>query len=314
MTLIIAGFNKGGLDQGSLYFATDSVITTPYCGLDIILIKGFKKVVEIPIRIMRPTFINGFFHSYGGYLLESKCVVAFAGNTLVSQHLMNSITNHLSKLYPSYSNNKYQLVMNCEAGLHSKPNSHYDVDGEYGTPMFTDEQMHFLGSAEYYSEVVEHSINAVLQKVKTYTDMKTDFGPYKAEFILGVYCHQKLEHQLYMFEIVKDNSLDVVVKKHKIDESDIALIGDKSFKEDALEAISKCPDNDEFMRRLFNIDNDSSSEEKIESNALRADALAFDFLNSTIDTENSTGNIKIGRPSVLFNFDRGFLERRAFVG
>ncbi len=204
--------------------------------------------------------------------------------------------------------------MNCEAGLHSKPNSHYDVDGEYGTPMFTNEQMHSLGSSEYYSKVVEHSINAVLQKVKTYTDMQTDFGPYKAEFILGVYCHQKLEHQLYMFEIVKDDSLGVVVKKHKIDEGGIALIGDRRFKEGALEAISKCPDNDKFMRRLFDIDDGYSSEEKIESDALRADKLVFDFLNNTIDTENSIGNIKIGKPSALFNFDRGFLERTDFIG
>lgn len=156
MTLVIAGFSYDSFDQESIYFATDSVLTTPYMGLRRILLKGFKKVIEVPIRVKLPIFQGNSFYRYYGDHSETKCTIAFAGSTLVAQHLINSITNHLSELYPTYKQGCYRLAMSCEKSLHICGN--YDVEGICGDPMFTEEHLSSLLDPQYISEVVEHSI------------------------------------------------------------------------------------------------------------------------------------------------------------
>jgi len=287
MTLVIAGFSYDSFDQESIYFATDSVLTTPYMGLHRVLLKGFKKVIEVPIRVKLPIFQGISFYRYYGDHSETKCTIAFAGSTLVAQHLINSITNHLSELYPTYKQGSYRLAMSCENSLHLRGD--YDVEGLYSNCMFTEEHLYSVLNAQYISEVVEHSINAVLAKVRTYSDMSIDFGPYRAEFILGVYCPQNRKHYLYTYEIVPDNNSGAIVKKNVVNHSDIAIIGAKQFKSNALLNISG-------KNGLF-----------------KANNKVFKFLNETIDSENSTGNITIGKPSSLFSFERGFLNRTNFV-
>lgn len=287
MTIIIAGFSYDSFHQESIYFATDSVLTTPYMGLSRLLLKGFKKVVEIPVRIKLPLFQGNSFYRYYGDTFETKCTIAFAGSTLVAQHLMNSITNHLAELYPTHKHSRYRLAMSCEKNLHLCGD--YDVEGLYGDCMFTQEHLHSLLNAQYISEVVEHSINAVLSIVKTYSDMSVDFGPYKAEFILGVYCPQDKQHYLYTYEIIPDNNLGATVLKNSINKNEIAIIGAKNFKDEALVNINgKNP--------LF-----------------KADEKMFKFLNKIIDSENSIGNITIGKPSALFNFKRGYLNKTCYI-
>ena len=287
MTLVIAGFSYDSFDQESIYFATDSVITTPHMGLSRVLLKGFKKVIEVPIRIKLPLFQRNSFYRYYGNHSETICTIAFAGSTLVAQHLINSITNHLSELYPTYTQGCYRLAMGCEKSLHLCGD--YDVEGISGDPMFTKEHLNSLLNPQYISEVVEHSISAVLAMVKTYSDISVNFGPYQAEFILGIYCPQDRQYCLYTYEIVEDNESGAIVMKNQIDKKSIAVIGAKKFESEALSIISE------------------------ENSLFKADEKIFKFLNDTIDSENSQGNITIGKPTALFNFRQGSLNKTCYV-
>lgn len=106
MTLVIAGrnlkkgvFSKKVSDfEEGLFAVADTNITSD----NTVLVSGFKKVYEIPVRLKKPNFCDEWFNGYSGYILEKNCFIAFAGSSLVAQHLMNSIRNHLGDIYPTY--------------------------------------------------------------------------------------------------------------------------------------------------------------------------------------------------------------------
>jgi hypothetical protein len=155
MTLVIAGYNRGNLEEG-IYFAADSHITQS----NQILVKGFKKVIELPIRVKGLNFCGNWFNGYLGNMYESSSAIAFAGSSLVAQHLINSMKNHLSELYPTYSDGCYQVVMSCEQKKHLRNNDNYSSE------MFLDSDLDKILTGEYLSLVVCHSIEAVLNKAK----------------------------------------------------------------------------------------------------------------------------------------------------
>ena len=177
--------------------------------------------------------------------------------------------------------------MSCEKSLHLRGS--YDVEGISSDPMFTEEHLNSLLNPQYISEVVAHSISAVLAMVKTYSDISVNFGPYQAEFILGIYCPQDRQYYLYTYEIVEDNESGAIVMKNQIDKESIAVIGAKKFESEALSTISE------------------------ENSLFKADEKIFKFLNDTIDSENSQGNITIGKPTALFNFKQGSLNKTCYV-
>lgn len=221
MTLVIAGYSYDGFMQESIYFATDSNITNG----NVVLVKGFKKVIDIPIKMQGLKFSGEWFNDYYQKSnIDAICAIAFAGSTLVAQHMINSIKNHLSELYPSYKNGKYFLAMSCERNIQLR-------NGDYDESMFSDRHLSSLINAKYISQVVEHSINAVLDKARKHTSMKNYFGAYEAEFILGINCPQDRKNYIYKYEIVRDPILEAVVKKTSIKRNAIAMIGSGKFKQ-----------------------------------------------------------------------------------
>lgn len=275
MTLVIAGYSRGELEQG-VYFAADSHITQN----NNILVKGFKKVIELPVRVKGLSFCDDWFNGYVGNRYESSCAIAFAGSSLVAQHLINSMKNHLSELYPTYFNGRYQIVMSCEHTKQLKKNDIYSDD------MFLDRDLDGILTGEYLSQVVCHSIEAVLKEARIHGSMGRLFVAYQAEFIFGVQCAQTREHQLYQYEIVPDEELGAKVEYCRIEHDGLAVIGEKRrFRDSALEILKK---------RLP---------------AEKASDVIFYFLNKSIDDENSIGNYGIGRPSVLYNLDGRLLKK-----
>ncbi|MCO6062597.1 hypothetical protein NG726_38870, partial [Pseudomonas sp. MOB-449] len=81
-----------------VFFVSDSNITQK----GHVLVSGFKKVIETPVRVAGLNFLDEWFNGYHGYNYEGNCAIAFAGSTLVAQHIMNSIRNHLSDLKPTH--------------------------------------------------------------------------------------------------------------------------------------------------------------------------------------------------------------------
>lgn len=275
MTLVIAGYNRGVFEEG-IYFAADSHITQN----NHILVKGFKKIIELPIRVKGLNFCGNWFNGYLGNRYESACAVAFAGSSLVAQHLINSMKNHLSELYPTYLDGRYQIVMSCERRKHLRNSDSYSED------MFLGRDLDNILTGKYLSKVVCHSIEAVLNEARKHGSMSRLFVAYQAEFIFGVQCPQTREHQLYQYKIVPDEELGATVEFQKIAQDSLAVIGGKiKFRESALEALKGCPPSDKQSYTMFS------------------------FLNQTIDSENSIGNNSIGKPSGLFNLEGRTLKK-----
>jgi hypothetical protein len=275
MTLVIAGYSRGGF-EGGVYFAADSHISQNNC----VLVKGFKKVIELPIKVKGLNFCGDWFNGYLGNRYESSCAIAFAGSSLVAQHLINSMKNHLSELYPTHLDGRYQIVMSCERGKHLRNSDNYSED------MFLDRDLDNILTGKYLSEVVCHSIDAVLNEARKHGSMKGTFVAYQAEFIFGVQCPQTREHQLYQYEIVPDEEQGAKVQFQEIAKDSLAVIGEKiKFRELALEALKNCLPNDKPSYTMFS------------------------FLNQSIENENSIGNNGIGKPSVLFNLEGVLLKK-----
>jgi len=273
MTLIIAGYNSKQSNDG-LFFATDSHITQN----NRVLIKGFKKVIEVPIKIKGMNFNGEWFNGYYGYRFESVCCIAFAGSSLVAQHLINAIKNHLTELHPTYYNGKYTIAMSCEKDK-LLPQRYYDKS------MFLDKHLNQILDAKIISDVVFHCISETIRQARANGSMRDLFSAYQAEFILGFQCPQEKQHHLYTYEIIPDPITEATVSVKKIDRDDIAVIGEKKFKSSALLA-------------LEGRDNNTQPSEAI-----------FDYLNTVILNESSIGNNGIGKPTGLFKLEGSTLSR-----
>jgi hypothetical protein len=277
MTLVIAGHSSGGFEEG-IYFASDSHITQN----NRILVKGFKKIIEVPIRVKGLNFCGEWFNSYVGNRYQGACTIAFAGSSLVAQHLINSMKNHLGELYPTFYDGSYQIVMSCEQNRHLK-------QADYDDSMFLDRQLDPLLTAELVSNVVCHSIEAVLKHARQFVNMSQLFSAYQAEFILGVQCPQTRKYHIYQYEIVPDQELGAKVDKVEIMQNDLAVIGAKKFKSGALTELAGCTGDEKPSQRIFS------------------------FLDSVVESETSIGNNGIGKPIGLYNLQDATLSRIGFV-
>lgn len=277
MTLIIAGYGTDLL-EGDIYFATDSHITHG----DTILLKGFKKVINIPIILKGANFFHEEFIDYSGEEYRSSCVIAFAGSSLAAQHMINSMTNHLSSLCPIFIDGNYDVAMPCEPGKHLKRYSFYSDD------MFLKRNLDDLISADYISKVVLHSIESVIKSAINLGSISTAFDLYKAEFILGVQCRQTRQHYLYKYSILKEGESATVICD-VVPKGELAVIG---------------MDVDHYTA--------GAKKELNKKNNQRDSFTIFSYLNKSIEDKNSIGIFRIGKPSELFYFSGNKLERVKF--
>ncbi|ERT17037.1 hypothetical protein [Pseudomonas aeruginosa] len=285
MTLIVAGHTLEQLDFEGIksthahgtFFASDSSITQDGA----VLVNGYKKVYEIPIRVNGVNLLGNWFNGYHGFIYEDGCAIAFAGSTLVSQHIMNSIRNHLGELKPTYRDDKYQLAMLCEK--HKFIGQHCDGDmfkrSDYGP--------NYLLSAAFIAGVVQHSIQAVLDRASEHKSMKKNFTAYQAEFILSVRCPLTSKYHIYQYEIVpgpdngdasKADSTPAVATMVEIPEGKVAVIG---------------------MRKFFGDDASKAFAAAIEAGQ-RTDTAMHEFVTTAIRDQNAIGAFGIGLPAFLY--------------
>lgn len=312
MTLVIAGYCKNDeFFERGLYFAADSHITQG----DQVVVKGFKKVIELQIRVKNPLFLGQWFNKYYGNIYESSCVVAFAGHTLVAQHFINSISNHLSELYFTHTDGSYQVVMSCQRSKHLKSNEHCPED------MFLPRDFDNVLTGEYLSKVVAHAIDAALDDARSFDAIKNLFSAYKAEFIFGVKCPTTNQHQIYQYGIIPDDKRGAKVNYHLVKVGELALIGDKSFETSALIALQHSAKAVSASKTLYNLFNQAQDNESLKRDihtdeprkAVSESKIIYNFLNQTIDNENLKGNMHIGKPSVLYNLDGNVFKRIGFT-
>lgn len=274
MTLVIAGHHLeqgvfgdiGGYENG-LFAVADSNITSS----GTVLVSGFKKVVEITIRIKGLNFLDERFNGYWGVRYETACFIAFAGSTLVAQQILNSIKNHLIELYPTHNGEDYHLAMCCEKHKHLK-------DICYPDHMFTEQHLNCLLTGELISNVVSHSIEAVLEQAKRHDGMKKRFSAFQAEFILGLQCPVSGQYQLYEYLMLPDSERQVRVEKIPIPKGKVAVIG---------------------MRDLFSNGAQTTFDESV-SAAKCTSTEMHKFLAKAIDSQNEIGIYEIGKPCGLY--------------
>ncbi|EGQ7759848.1 hypothetical protein ACOIXN_004381 [Vibrio vulnificus] len=289
MTLIIAGHTlercfpgeASNFDTG-LFVSADSNITQN----NVVLVHGFRKVYEVPVRVKALNFCGEWFNGYLGTSHEYKSFVAFAGSSLVAQHIMNSIENHLGELYPTIVNGEYTLAMTCEKHKHL-PQANYSQD------MFLDSDIESLVTAEYLSMLVKHSIEAVIAYANGKGQMARLFSAYQAEFIFGIRCPNTREHCLYQYEIVEEVEgmyTKAIVKVEAIQKGSVAVIGMKDeFKIGAQRAFDTAVENGD-----------------------KTSLIIHEYLNQSI-RENSANNNSIGFPSGLFYLNGHSFERVALT-
>lgn len=294
MTLIVAGHTLEQLDFEGIksvhgrgtFFASDSSITQK----GEVLVNGYKKVYEIPIRVNGVNLLGNWFNGYHGFIYEDGCAIAFAGSTLVSQHIMNSIRNHLGELKPTYRDDKYQLAMPCER--HKFIGQHCDGDmfkrSDYGP--------NYLLSAAFIAGVVQHSIQAVLDRASEHKGMKKNFTAYQAEFVLSVRCPLTSKYHIYQYDIVPGpddgdgsnaDSIPAVAQMAEIPEGKVAVIGMREFFEKEA--------NDAFAAAM-----DAGQ---------RTDAAMLEFVTNAILDQNAIGAFGIGLPAFLYEHQGMRLEQ-----
>lgn len=238
------------------------------------MVEGFKKVVSVPVRVSGMNFLDTTFHSYQGYRYEGACAMAFAGSTLVSQHMLNAIGNHLGDLKPTWFEGRYQLAMACEKDKLIKQGGYYEDD------MFAED---FCGrdgllTADYIAGVAKHAIETVLDHSRRHAGVKDYRYAVSAEFILGLKCPADGQDYLYRYEIVEETRDWYVVNMVKVGDDEIAVIGLKAeHSGDALICYrSAIQAGDETGRAML------------------------DYVASAVRKANQIGDLKIGLPAFLY--------------
>lgn len=235
MTLIVAGkiledFSLGDIKSApmcdGLFFVADSAITSPSGQ---IVVEGFKKVLRIPVRVMGMNFLDTTFNGYHGYRYDGACTIAFAGSTLVAQHILNAIGNHLGELKPTWFDGQYMLAMPCETEKLLNTNDYYDED------MFSDDYVGRDGllTAGFIAGVVKHTIQTVLDQSKRHAGVKDYRYAMSCEFILGVRCPSDGEDYLYMYEFIENQNKEYEVAMLAIPDGEVAVIGKRDLHAEA---------------------------------------------------------------------------------
>lgn len=289
MTLVVAGYNfeenpwrkidnikeSTGVRAEGLFAVADSIITSLSSNGHSPLLSGFKKIKEIPVKLWQPYFVGENFKSYNSVFLDFECFVAFAGNTLTAQHVIDLISNHLATLRIDLQDRsfredgEYVVKKKCDPN-NLILNGHSSV---YGDDMFVPEN-HYYGilTAEYIAEVVEHSINKALSSAQKYKLDEKSLREMYSEFILGVNCPSSGSDLLVKYKMNRrknyDGIFEVFVESEKVKEGEVAVIGmsarfnelaQKTAKETINKGLSLKKEMTSFVRNAIDEVNDEGS-------------------------------------------------------
>lgn len=268
MTLIVAGYRQTNLLWGDetdfvpdrrhgIFIIADSLISTSTTVGRQPLLSEFRKIIEVPIQLWEPHFVGENFSGYLKVFATYKCLIAFAGSTLVAQHVVNNIGGHLAKLRIDHTDEaefKCVLRKSCDENNLMKAgfSSIYDDD-----IFVAEKDYRNLLSAEFVADVVEHSINKAFESKMKHVIDKQALDAMKTEIILALTCPTKGKDFLYKFHFktreLPEGGVIAYCEKELISEDSIAVIGMVcAYGDDALntarKAIQDGPDFQMAMR------------------------------------------------------------------
>ena len=281
------------MESNGLFVASDSVITSATSHGDVAILGGFRKIYPVQIKVWEPDFIESTFNGYRNIYYESECFVAFAGNTLTAQHVLNFISTHLRQIHISVERSRdsekyweYKIIRHCQKNILEENR----WSTTWGEDMFTPDDCRGIVTAVALADIIEYSINEALSSAQKYKLDEMAFKSMYTEFVAGIYCPISRSHKLYTFRFnfkMNNGVRDVYAEKYDVPEDEVVVLGMRN----------------EFEERANKIFKDS-----IHSGATPAREL-FRFLNDAISEVRKSGSYQIDRPSVLRTFSEGRLDQ-----
>lgn len=308
MTLVIAGYDY----EKSLQYTWDGNITSAQdktemeiCGLFVVadsaitshkggrtLLNGFKKVYCVKANLWKPYFMpDGSFKDYLEIHEQREAFVAFAGNTLTAQHIINSITAHLENLRISFDRHGdgsiyYNAIRHCQRNpLITNEISYWDDD------TFLSRDFDGLLTGELISKTTEYSINEALLSAGRYKLSIEEFEAMRTELVLGVWCPYRKRYELHLYRMLQkpgnDGVLIAYTEGKLLEPNKVAVLG---------------------MRTQFEAPAHVEFENSIRGNLSPSTALN-QFLNRSIDKVQESGSKEIDRPTTFRRLSRNGIER-----
>jgi len=295
MTIVIAGHHfrdnlEGGLEPDGLFVASDSAISIPTDTGRQLLLSQFRKVYPVPIAVFKPSFMDGYFSGYHQPFFRSRCFVAIAGGTLTAQHVLNSITDHLSQMrvvhhYDRAGNPAYEVVMHCDTNRLVE----FGNATRWPDTLYLEHHLYKLVSAEVIERAIEHSIRTALQSAKKYKLDGRSFNSLRTEYAIGLHCPRCDSHKLHSFRVDfapdRNGMIQIDLTIAAIQPGEVAVIG-----------------MGELSSRA-----QSGFDEALKSSREVAECI-FEQLNKIIDEQIATGHSSVDYPSYLHIFKTGSLR------
>jgi hypothetical protein len=279
-------------DKG-IFAIADSAITS-YQGKKTLL-TGFRKIYDLEAKVWEPYFTpDGYFRDYLHVSTKCPFIIGFAGNTLVAQHILNSITGHMEHLKVSYLDRevlfgkiKYILNLPCEKNLLITPSIPTSLDHD----TFLKSDYENLLTGEFISNAIEHSINHAIFSAREHRLDQEEFNQMFTDIFCGVFCPIKKEHQIYIYRMkskFEEGVLIAYTEKELLNKDDIAVLG---------------------MKKQFEVQAKGVHLNAIQQNKSPSKELEF-FMGHCIGTVLSGGSFEINRPIVHMTLDRGRITKR----
>ena len=272
-----------------LFFAADSAITDIENNKAIL--GGFRKIYYVKAKAWKPYFQDRFFQGYFQTESETDFALAFAGNTLTAQHVLNFIIEHVGNLKISlvgmgYNQpGTYTILQRCEPN----PLEHNSTD-QWDYDMFLRDHMQGLLTAEVIAATIEHSINAALKSARRYKLDQSEINRMRTDFVAGIKCPASGEYKLYEYRFqfaIRDGRAEVFTKKEEVPPGGLVVLG---------------------MRDRFESSARRAFVESISTKKNNAETM-FVFLNKAIDEVSADASFEIDRPSVMHILDRKGLHK-----
>lgn len=314
MTLVIVGHEKKkdgwasawGNDSApmkvrndGLFAVSDSVITVNGTNGETPLLSGLRKIHSVAIKFWKPYFVGGYFRDYLEVASTSECFVAFAGSTLTATHALDIISEHLGKLHISYKRKPgrfepgtYVVQRHCEYNdiRDTQEVIRWDED------MFMPPDLATLFTADYVSEVIEHSINVALKSAKRYRLTRQALALMKTDFAAGLHCPVTETYRLFEYRMKErqnaEGVIEVFTEREEVPDGRVAVLG---------------------MRDAFELRAQEAYDSAVREGTSTGAEL-FRFLNAAIDEVAQQKSFAIDRPSVHKKLERGSVKKVSFKG
>lgn len=310
MTLIIAGYEYSKsldyslfLDEPTeshtpkmeidgLFVVADSAITSHAGGRT--LLNGFRKVHSIEAKLWKPYFMpDGSFRDYLEVYETRNLFIAFAGSTLTAQHIINSITEHLSNLRISYEREngdgeiKYNVIRHCQ----KNPLTSGSFPSYWDNDTFLSRDFQWLLTGEVIASTIEYSMNDALRSAGKYKLSLQEFNAMHTEIVAGVWCPASKRHELHVYRMLSkagdDGVLVAYTSKALVPPDQIVVLG---------------------MRNTFEAAAQDAFSTAIKS-LTPPGPIMYKFLEEAIDKVQKSGSKEIDRPTSYRNLNKHTVKR-----